>query len=73
MPTFDSLTYNTEMNDVTRILSQIESGDPLAADQLLPLVYDELRKLVRNGPTHGLGCDTTYEYSKISGFFSTDS
>jgi len=33
------------MSDVTRILSQIESGDPLAADQLLPLVYDELRKL----------------------------
>ena len=33
------------MSDVTRILSQIESGDPTAADQLLPLVYDELRKL----------------------------
>ena len=33
------------MSDVTRILSQIESGDPKAADQLLPLVYDELRKL----------------------------
>jgi RNA polymerase sigma factor (TIGR02999 family) len=33
------------MNDVTQILSQIESGDPKAADLLLPLVYDELRKL----------------------------
>jgi RNA polymerase sigma factor (TIGR02999 family) len=33
------------MSDVTRILAQIESGDPRAADQLLPLVYDELRKL----------------------------
>jgi RNA polymerase sigma factor (TIGR02999 family) len=33
------------MSDVTRILSQIESGDPQAAGQLLPLVYDELRKL----------------------------
>ena len=33
------------MSDVTRILSQIESGDPLAAEQLLPLIYDELRKL----------------------------
>ena len=33
------------MSDVTRILSQIESGDPKAADQLLPLVYDELRRL----------------------------
>jgi RNA polymerase sigma factor (TIGR02999 family) len=33
------------MSDVTRILSAIESSDPHAADQLLPLVYDELRKL----------------------------
>ena len=33
------------MSDVTRILSQIEYGDPSAAEQLLPLVYDELRKL----------------------------
>src|SRR5438552_9624502 len=33
------------MSDVTRILSQIEEGNPGAADQLLPLVYDELRKL----------------------------
>jgi RNA polymerase sigma factor (TIGR02999 family) len=33
------------MNEVTRILSGIEVGDPHAAAQLLPLVYDELRKL----------------------------
>ena len=33
------------MTEVTRILSAIEQGDPHAADQLLPLVYDELRKL----------------------------
>jgi hypothetical protein len=33
------------MSDVTRILSQIDSGDPQAAAQLLPLVYEELRKL----------------------------
>jgi RNA polymerase sigma factor (TIGR02999 family) len=33
------------MNDVTRILAAIEHGDPQAAGQLLPLVYDELRKL----------------------------
>src|SRR5499425_1797844 len=33
------------MNDVTRVLSAIEQGDPQAAEQLLPLVYDELRKL----------------------------
>ncbi len=32
-------------SDVTHILSQIESGDPSAAEQLLPLVYNELRKL----------------------------
>src|SRR5688572_1143576 len=33
------------MTDVTRILSEIESGAPNAAEQLLPLIYDELRKL----------------------------
>jgi len=33
------------MSDATRILSQIESGNPSAAGQLLPLVYDELREL----------------------------
>lgn len=33
------------MTDVTTVLSQIESGDPRAAEQLLPLVYNELRKL----------------------------
>lgn len=33
------------MADVTQILSQIESGDPSATEQLLPLVYEELRKL----------------------------
>ena len=35
----------TPMTDVTRILSAIEQGDPHAAEQLLPLVYEELRKL----------------------------
>ena len=40
------------MSDVTRILSQIESGDPLAAEQLLPLVYDELRKLAAAKLSH---------------------
>jgi RNA polymerase sigma factor (TIGR02999 family) len=33
------------MNEVTRILSAIEHGDPHAAEQLLPLVYEELRRL----------------------------
>jgi RNA polymerase sigma factor (sigma-70 family) len=35
------------MSNVTQILERIESGDPAAAEQLLPLVYDELRKLAR--------------------------
>lgn len=43
---------NVEMSDVTRILQQIETGDPSAADQLLPLVYDELRKLAAARLTH---------------------
>ena len=33
------------MNNVTQILSQIEQGDPAASEKLLPLVYQELRKL----------------------------
>src|SRR3954449_7574317 len=33
------------MNEVTRVLSAIEAGDPQAAEELLPLVYDELRRL----------------------------
>src|SRR5262245_46855156 len=35
------------MNDVTRLLSAIEQGDPRASEQLLPLVYRELRRLAR--------------------------
>ena len=37
--------YSVVMNDVTQILSQIQQGDRQASEQLLPLVYDELRKL----------------------------
>src|SRR5437588_5590396 len=40
------------MSDVTRILSAIEQGDPHAADQLLPLVYEELRKLAAQRLAH---------------------
>ncbi|WP_152052926.1 ECF-type sigma factor [Tautonia marina] len=36
------------MNDVTRLLSAIEDGDLRSAEQLLPLVYEELRKLAAN-------------------------
>ena len=47
------------MDEVTTILSAIENGDPCAAEQLLPLVYDELRrlaaaKLAREKPGHTL-------------------
>ena len=40
-----SFTPELPVSEVTRILSAIEQGDPHAAEQLLPLVYDELRKL----------------------------
>ena len=53
------------VSEVTRVLSAIEQGDPRAAEQLLPLVYEELRKLAaqklaqekptRSGPTRELG------------------
>jgi RNA polymerase sigma factor (TIGR02999 family) len=52
----ESATHGTcDMSDVTRILLAVEQGDPSAAQQLLPLVYDELRKLAaqrlsREGP-----------------------
>ncbi len=36
------------MNDVTHLLKAIQHGDPAAADQLLPMVYDELRRLARS-------------------------
>ena len=51
-------------NEVTSILAAIEQGDPRAAEQLLPLVYDELRKLAAqrlaprrraDTPGHGTG------------------
>jgi RNA polymerase sigma factor (TIGR02999 family) len=40
------------MNEVTHILSAIEEGDPQAAEQLLPLVYDELRRLAAQKLAH---------------------
>lgn len=47
------------MSDVTQILQQIDDGDPTAAEKLLPLVYDELRKLAairmaQESPDHTL-------------------
>ena len=51
------------MSDVTRIRSQIEQGDPAAAEQLLPLDYDGRRKLAavklaqeKPGQTFSTGC-----------------
>src|ERR1700676_1654961 len=46
------------MADVTRILNAIEQGDPHAADQLLPLVYEELRKLAAQKLAHELAGQT---------------
>src|SRR5262245_1689408 len=40
------------MNDVTRILQSMDQGDPKAADALLPLVYDELRRLAAAKMAH---------------------
>lgn len=47
------------MSDVTQILNQIENGDPSAAEKLMPLVYDELKKLAavrmaQESPEHTL-------------------
>ena len=40
------------MTNVTKILNAVEQGDPSAAEQLLPLVYDELRKLAAQKMAH---------------------
>lgn len=40
------------MTDVTQVLEALERGDPSAADQLLPLVYGELRRLAQNRMAH---------------------
>jgi len=40
------------MHEVTRILSAIEQGDPYAAEQLLPLVYQELRRIAAEKMAH---------------------
>jgi RNA polymerase sigma factor (TIGR02999 family) len=46
------------MSDVTRILSAMEAGDPHAAEQLLPLVYEELRRLAAQKMAHERGEQT---------------
>jgi RNA polymerase sigma factor (TIGR02999 family) len=49
--TFWTVILN-QMSDVTQILSAMKRGDPQAAEQLLPLVYDELRKLASQRLSH---------------------
>ena len=39
------LRYSGSVSDVTRILEAVQQGDPKAADELLPLVYEDLRRL----------------------------
>jgi RNA polymerase sigma factor (TIGR02999 family) len=48
----DVRSSRKSMSDVTRILNAIEEGDPRATDQLLPLVYDELRLLAAQKMSH---------------------
>ncbi len=62
------------MHEVTRILSAIEQGDPQAAGQLLPLVYDELRRpAVRGASARRIGIrkvgirDSEYYASRSQG------
>jgi RNA polymerase sigma factor (TIGR02999 family) len=45
VPRFQPRGSITRMSEVTRILDQMQQGDPHAAEELLPLLYDELRKL----------------------------
>jgi RNA polymerase sigma factor (TIGR02999 family) len=45
LPAFRPAVILDHMNEVTRVLSAIDQGDPHAASQLLPLVYEELRRL----------------------------
>jgi RNA polymerase sigma factor (TIGR02999 family) len=45
LATSKDIVYSWSVSDITRILSSIENGDPKAADELLPQVYQELRKL----------------------------
>src|ERR1700731_2480811 len=43
---------SSAMTEATRILAEIEKGDPLVAEKLLPLVYDELRRLAAQKLAH---------------------
>ena len=59
----------SDMSDVTRILNKIEAGDPLATEQLLPLIYDELRKLAAEKMAHEKPGQTLQATAATSGGF----
>ena len=48
--------YTRLVSDITRILDRVQQGDPKAADELLPLVYDELRRLAAARMAGGPSC-----------------
>ena len=52
------------MSDVTRILESMQRGDPKSGEELLPLVYDELRKLARRAEGIGQGDAGTEHYGR---------
>src|SRR5262249_41147464 len=52
-PKRSPLSHNRKMNDVTQILDRVRQGDSLAASELLPLVYEELRRIA----AHKMGGD----------------
>src|SRR5690349_16112506 len=59
IPRLVEFAYSARMSDVSHILEAIERGEPQAAEELLPLVYDELRrlaahKIARERPGHTL-------------------
>jgi len=54
----ENLIAVADASDVTRILESIELGDPKAADKLLPLVYEELRKLAAYKMAHNAAAHT---------------
>ena len=65
-------SFGTAMSDVTRILSAIEQGDPQASEQLLPLVYEELRrlaaqKMAQEAPGQTLAGHGAWSMRRISG------
>ena len=59
------------MSEVTQILSAIERGDPHAAEQLLPLVYDQLRKVAAQKLAHEKPGHTLQPTAEVLGISPT--